>query len=105
MVSGGEPKVSRRVVVPRSSRAPRSKPKIAYFYLWWPSRDSRLCRHSGAPVSYLDATVPAAACETAILFRSAGCAFYLLCLFDHGLPFTTSSAPPPPWQERRSLDL
>jgi hypothetical protein len=50
-VSGGESEVSRRVGLPRSSRAPRSKPKMASLYFWWPSRDSP-CRYS-SPVTLL----------------------------------------------------
>ena len=35
-------------------------------------------RHGGAPVSYLEPTVPVTTCEMAVVIRSAGCAFCLL---------------------------
>jgi hypothetical protein len=76
-VSGGESKVSRRVDLPRNPHAPRSK-----FPKWPPSIFGGLLGTpvcvpmAEPPVSYLESTVPAAACEMAIVFGSARCAYF-----------------------------
>jgi hypothetical protein len=72
-VSRGESKVSRWGGLPRISRAPRSKPKMASLIFgglletpvlspWWSRR---------LPTS--DFTVPTATCEMGTVFKSAGC--------------------------------
>jgi hypothetical protein len=65
-VSGGESRVSRQVGLPHTLRAPRSKPKMASLYFWRPSQGSCLVAMAEPPVSYLESTAPAAACEIAV---------------------------------------
>ncbi len=86
--------MSRRVELPRRSRAPRSKPKLASSVF-----DSLLqtpgCAMVEPPVSYLYFTVPTAACEMALVFRSTGCAYSvsrLLYLRASSPAYTTFSA-------------
>jgi hypothetical protein len=71
--------VNRRVELPRSSRAPCSKPKLGPLYSWWPSIDSWCVTIVESPVSYLELTVPTAACEIAVIFQSTSyaCVAYL----------------------------
>ena len=73
-VSGGELKVSPQVGLPRNPRDRRPKPKMASLYFWRPSQSSCRVAMVEPPVSYsyLESTVPAAACEVAISVGSAG---------------------------------
>jgi hypothetical protein len=63
----------RRVGLPYISHAPRSKPKLASLYFWWPSKHFYYIAILEPPVSYLDSTVTAAACEIGTVFKYAGC--------------------------------
>jgi hypothetical protein len=69
-VSGAESKMSRRVEPPRSSSGPRLNPKLASS-IFGPSTDSWFVAMVEPPVSYLESMVSTAACEMAIVFRSA----------------------------------
>jgi hypothetical protein len=74
-LSAGESKVNRRVGLPRSFtrsslEARNSLPLFLVAFSTLPFYIAMV----EPPVSYLEALVPAAACEIAIIFRSAGCA-------------------------------
>jgi hypothetical protein len=76
-VSGGESRVSRRVGLLRNPHAPPLEvPKMGSLHFWWPFRDSCCIALVELPVSYLEFTVPAAACEMVIVFGSASCACF-----------------------------
>jgi hypothetical protein len=105
-VSGRESKVSRRVLLPRSSRAPLSQPEngLSLFLVAF-SRLLFCVTMVEPPVSYLEVTVRTATCEMAIVFGSAGGAFLarrVLFLRPPSPSYATSSAPPLLWQNRRS---
>jgi hypothetical protein len=106
-VSGGESKVSRRVGLPRSfTRSSLEARNGLPLFLVAFSTLPFCVAMVEPPVSYLEAPVPAAACEMAIIFGSAGCA----CLARRVLSLrpprpsyvTLSFLPPLPWQNRRS---
>src|SRR5206468_2481435 len=87
-VSGGESKVSRWVGLPRSSRTPRSKPKMASLYFWWASRDSCCVAMVEPPVFYLEFTVlPLSARLLSYLGLPAALVLLVVSyLFEHPLP-------------------
>jgi hypothetical protein len=97
-VSGGELKVSRQVGLPRNPRARR--PKMVTLYFWRPSQSSCRVAKVEPPVSYsyLESTVPAAACEVAISVRSAGPTCSTRLRFAS---CANSSGLPPLWEENR----
>src|SRR5271154_4373088 len=91
-VSRGESKVSRRVGLPRISRSPRSKPKMASLNFWWPFRDSCCVAMVEPPVSYLRVHGPYPLPARWVPYLSLPAARVLLAvsyLFNHPLP------PPP----------
>jgi hypothetical protein len=105
-VNGGESRVSRQVRLPHNLRAPRSKPKMASLYFWRPSQDSCHVAMVEPPVSYLELTVPAAACEIAISIRTANYAcFYLSGAISSSIVYscTISARLLLLWQEKRLL--
>jgi hypothetical protein len=99
-VSGGELKVS------RNPRARRPKPKMASLYFWRPSQSPCRVAMVEPPVSYsyLESTVPAAACEVAISVRSASRICSTRRVRSLRLRSTScaiSSGLPPLWEENR----
>jgi hypothetical protein len=79
-------------------------PKMASLYFRQPSQDSCHVAMVEAPVSYLESTVPAAACEIAVSIRTASCAcfaFRALSLRPLSTSCTISARLPPLWQEKK----
>ncbi len=86
-VSGGESWVSGRGVGrPCRSHLPCSKPKTASLYFRWPSRDSSRAAIVEPPVSYLESTVPAAACKMIIVSGSVDCGPFAYRVLSPRLP-------------------
>ena len=83
-----------------------TSPKMASLYFWRPSQDSSHVAMMGPPESYLESTVPAAACEIAVSIRTASCAGFAcraLSLRPPSTSYTLSAQLPPLWQEKRLL--
>ena len=105
-LSAGESKVSRRLGLPRSSRAPRSKPKTASIFgglLETPV----LCRHGGATGFLLRSYSPCRCLRDGYRIWVCRLRFWarrVLSLRPPSPSYATSSAPPPPWQNRRSRE-
>ena len=71
---------------------PRSMPKLASPYFWWPFTDSFCVAMAEPLVPYVRVTVPTAPREMNVLFKSIGCACFVCCirpLFEYPL------VPPP----------
>jgi hypothetical protein len=105
-LSAGESKVSRRVGLPRSFtrsslKARNGLPLFLVAFSILPFCVAMV----EPPVSYLEAPVPAAACEMAIIFGSAGCAYLARRVLSLRPPCpsyaTLSLLPPLLWQNRR----
>jgi hypothetical protein len=94
------------VGLPRGSRGRRSKPEMASLCFRRPFRDSCYAAVVELAVAYLEPTVPATACATAVVWSLSTALVLLVAsyLFDHPLPFCAIvSILPPPWLGRRSL--
>jgi hypothetical protein len=80
--------------------------KMASLYFWRPSQDLCHVAMVEPPASYLESTVPAAACEIAISIRTASCAYFTcraLSLRPPPTSCTISARLPPLWQGKRLL--
>jgi hypothetical protein len=79
---------------------------MASLHFWRPSQDSYHVAMVEPPVSYLEPTLPAAACEIAVSIRTASCAGFAcraLSLRPPSTSYTISARLPPLWQEKRLL--
>jgi hypothetical protein len=85
--------MSRRMGLLRNLYAPRSKPKMASLYFWWPSRATCCVAMVELPGFYLKSTVPTASWEMNVVFESGGYAC-LSCSFS--LSVSEHPLVPPP---------